>query len=82
MKNKEKEWEGYTMHELKMHRAVNAVRLEIEKEKLSASMNRTFDSGLGHIGGFLAKNFSPLAKGVGLATTAYGVYRKVRSLIR
>ncbi|MCH5246704.1 MAG: hypothetical protein J1E99_00975 [Muribaculaceae bacterium] len=79
---KNKDWKGYTMHELQMHRAVNAVRLEIEKEKLIQSMDRVRQTGAGAVGSFLASNFGTIAKGFGIASTAYGIFRKVRSLLR
>lgn len=82
MKNKEQHWKGYTMQELQMHRAINSVRLEIEKEKLTARFDGLRATATGTITSFLLSHFGSLSRAIGLITTGIGIARKVYTLLR
>lgn len=82
MKNKEDHWEGYTMRELQMHRAINAVRLEVEKEKFVARFDGLRASASGTVTSFLLRNFGTLSRSVGMVTAAIGIARKIYSIFR
>lgn len=77
MKKTEKNWGGYTQHELNMRRAVNAVRLEIAKENLLQKMQGSGESSAGKIGGFLINNPAILLRTLTTATTVYSIYRRL-----
>lgn len=82
MKNELEEWEGYTMHELQLHRAINAVRLEVEKERLLAKFDSIKAGATGSVLNYVVRNFGTLSRTVGIATTTIGIIRKIYSLAK
>lgn len=82
MKRKTDNWEGYTLQELQLHRAINAVRLEVEKEKFFARLDGLKDGAAGNITSFLMRNLGTVSKGFAITSAAIGIGRKIYSLIK
>lgn len=76
MKNKTDEWKGYTMQELQLHRAINKVRLEVEKEKFLDRFESFRGGAVGGVSSFLLNNLGTFSKGLGIATTVFTILRK------
>lgn len=82
MKNKSEEWKGYTMQELQLHRAINKIRLEVEKEKLAQRFDSFRSGAVGSVSSFLLNNLGTFSKSLGIATTAFTIFRKGYKLIK
>lgn len=82
MKNKTDSWEGYTMQELQMHRAINAIRLEVEKEKLLSKFEGFKEGAAGNVTSFLLRNLGTVSKGVALSSAIVGITRRLFSIFR
>lgn len=80
--NKRNEWKGFTTDELRLHRAINSVKLEMEKERFSLSLNSAKKSNFGKMGSFFMDNFGTLSKGIGIATATFSIIKKLRSVIK
>lgn len=82
MKTKKEEWKGYTLAELKMHRAINAVRLEVEKERIMANLDAFKNGAAGSVTSFLFKNLGTVSRSIGMATTVFAILRKGYKLFK
>lgn len=47
----EPEWGGYTLDELRYHRALTLARIEIEKERITMSARQMYSNQMGHMPG-------------------------------
>lgn len=82
MKNEIKPWKGYTMRELQMHKAINLVRLEVEKEKVLQNFESLKIGATGHASSFLFKNFGSIMRTIGIVGSAFTIGRKVYGFLK
>lgn len=68
-------WRGYDGHELRIKRAVNAVRLEIAKESLFQKLEGMNESPTAKFGSFLFNNPALLMRTVTIGTTVFSIMR-------
>lgn len=79
MKNKTDDWKGYDMHELQMHRAINSIRLEIQKEKVFSHFENIKYKFSGNMTSFLFNNIGKVSKTIGIVGTLWSITRKILS---
>ena len=82
MKRKNPEWEGYTMAELQMHKAINAVKLEVEKERFYSRLEGLKEGATGNIASYLIKNIGTLSKGLAIASATIGIGRRIYGIFK
>lgn len=82
MKNELEEWKGYTMRELQMHKAINLVRLEVEKERVMQHLEGMRSGAAGNISSYLFRNFGSISRTIGIIGSAFTIGRKVYGLFR
>ena len=68
-------WRGYDGHELRIKRAVNAVRLEIAKEALFQKLEGASESPTAKVGSFLFNNPALLLRTVTIGSTVFSIMR-------
>lgn len=82
MKDKENVWKGYSMQELQLHRAINAVRLEVEKEKFLSRLDGLKEGATGNIASFVVRNLGTFSRGLAITSAVVGIGRKVYSMFK
>ena len=82
MKNKENEWAGYNMQEVQTHRAINAIRLEVAKEKFFGQIEGFKEGATGNVASFLMRNLGTVSKGVAISSALLTIGRKIYTLFR
>lgn len=82
MKHSQDRWKGYTMHELEMHRAINAVKLEIEKERFYSRLGEIKEGATGNIASYLFKNIGTVSKGIAISSALISIGKKLYSIFR
>ena len=77
-----KKWSGYTLDDLRYQRAVNHVKMEVERERLATATHQIINrqqSGLG--GGIMKKMFTGFTV-IDYALLAYQATRQIRRIYR
>lgn len=73
------EWKGYDLNQLQMRRAVNLVRIEVERQRLAEAYNGVMDSPGGRIASSIV---SYLPSVFSISSIAYSAVRTLRSIFR
>lgn len=70
-------WKGYDLNQLEMRRAVNLVRIEVERQRLAEVYEDTMQSPAGRFASSIAAYIPSI---ISISTIAFSTFRSLRAL--